>query len=302
MGDQDKQEENVQIDEDRASLYEKYAKEGDSFNKATVVEEGLPADPTDKKDEGETPPVKKESAPPAPEKSEGKGEPEKEPEKKVALSALHEERSRRKMLSEQVKILEDEKKSLVESVRQYGQRLESLEKKKIQEDPIDDVEAVIKSQKEEIATLNKRLGDVESRWVSKEKTEEITQAKAKEQELLKQVEEVDLALSKEGFPGFKDLASEVAREVMVKVQEDESNKAVFANPDGWKKLYKEKVYPRIKTAIIANDKNSKKEELKIKANLIDNPGGAPKSKEPDEKEDDESSYESYMKMRQKNLA
>ena len=98
--------------------------------------------------------------------------------------------------------------------------MDLLEKKKIQEEPIDDVEGVIKVQKEEIAGLRKRLDGIESHQLTKAKVEEMNQAKAKEQELMRQVEEADLALSKDGFPGFKNLASEVAREVLAKIQED----------------------------------------------------------------------------------
>lgn len=291
-------EDNATMDDARAALYAQF--EGKASEPPVIEENPVeppnpkPDAPADIKEPTGPVPDKKEDAPPA-----AKGDSEKEPEeKKVALSALHEERSKRKMLAEQLKLKEEKERAYLDQIREYGIRLESLEKKKIQEEPIDDIEAALKVQKEENLRLQKRIDAVESHQATKAKMEAMEIARSKEQELLKQVEEVDQALSAEGFPGFKNLSSEVAREVMAKIQEDDTNRAVYANPDGWKKLYKDVVYPRVKASIVTSDKISKKEELKSRANLIDKPGGAPVSKKADE-EDEDTSYESYMKMRQK---
>jgi hypothetical protein len=95
------------------------------------------------------------------------------------------------------------------------------------------------------------------------------------------VKQTDSELTKEGFEGFDDFVPQI-----IKAMNDEEIPMDERNPDTWKRVYKEIVYPNYigKYKVVSKEsKKAEKETLKKEASFIMDPG----KKEATKKEDNE---------------
>ena len=146
--------------------------------------------------------------------------------KTVRLEALHEEREKRKAISARNRELEGRIKELEKQV---------LPAPKV---AVTDDDEFLTPEEIRIAALEKKLNALESKEIEKE-------SHVEKETFNKTLSDVDKALSDEGFPGFMFLSGRVGDELTKLVNEDPDN-AYLNAPDGWKKIYREKVFPTVR--------------------------------------------------------
>ena len=264
--------------EDRESIYENAERfnrgepEMSSTSEVTTDEINKVIDEVEKEETPEALPVETqteipaeeivEKAQPAEEVVEPEAEPEKQPgyvpeavavkpeeEKTVPLGALHEERNKRKDLQRRLEAAEAAKKEDSE----YEQ--------------------------DEYTQLRNRLDVLESQ---NKRNHEI-QTADKEAKLIQQVSD---ELEKEGFPWFKELGADKLRYAFDSmIDEDPAYVKSHKNPKGWKKWYKERIYPSLKKVMDKAKQSEsmlKKIEAKKNSQLVTTPGlkEAPKAESP----------------------
>ena len=274
--------EDTSLDSDsgeRDALYTKY-EEGYNAETDTSTETGETEEKTD-----ETPSEREESATSTEkevtteEKTEAKVDGEGERDKTVPLSALHEEREKRKALSSKVSELESQ---LYDVLQDYKTRFDQTQKEEIEE--LDD-----------IGKLQKELGDLK-KWKSTTEQKGMQADIAKKRTNLdQQVVSTDATLEKEGYPGFSLAINAVTQELQKRVLADPEN-AALDKPEGWKIIYKETIYPILEGKFIKRDKEKltgEKTELKKDA-LLSGPGV---KAEVANKKEEEWTYDDYLQMR-----
>lgn len=268
------------LGEERDKLYQAYAES----QKAEVppVEEPKP--------EAEQPPVEAEKPveQPPQEAPEEKKE-EKPPEEKyVPKQALDEERAKRKKLR-------DDKEALEAELRAYREKLNPPK----DPEPILDYDAEIHNLKREIETFKK----MEARREQQAQEEAARQQREKTESMVRQAG-VDLA--NEGFPGFGYMTSKITDELLKIAENDPEEAAILDNPTGWKKIYKERVYPEFKKEMENASRKitlDAKTSLKRDATMAPSSGKAPASKEEDDpnKWDEKKKMQKYLEMREKGI-
>lgn len=212
---------------------------------------------------------------------------EKKPDvEMVPHQALHEEREKHKST----------KAELAQAREQLGTVLQDV--KKLMDDkkpeftePIDDYEKELIRQRQEIAALK---ADQEKRSISEKADQENRQA----QEMQKRLSDADTSLESDGFPGFRDFVPLVTAELQRLVALDSAN-SHLDTPEGWKKIYKESIYPKVAKLSAEKKKDEKfdeKRKLKERANLAGSPGSAPSE---EETKDEGWTYEDYIAQRRK---
>ena len=280
------------VNNERMAMYERAAKEMGQSEEPP--KQDPPADDKKIDDKPATPPAD-QSAGAELDTSEGKKPDE---QKYVPLPALKEEREKRKELAAEMKELKRQQELLMEDNRKLMEVLSAGSKHEETpdySDPDDIVKEVISLRKkveDQAKTINEFKGSYDAGETRK--VAESYEAMAK-----KAADE----LSAEGYPGFLDITEAVAKDLKAEFEETE-DKAVFT-PDGWKRVYKEKTYPRIFGTVVQTavekakaDKIREKEELKEKAKLSGTPGSPSKEEAPpDAPKSDEDRYKQYMAMR-----
>ncbi len=263
-------------DKDEMSLYDQDPPE----EEAEASPEEEEADTSTETDEAELPSEEEEVA---------KEEVEEE-ENTVPLAALHEEREKRKALSRD---LEDLKTKFRDLFDDY---------KKLSEEP-----AVIppsydgeEEQDPRFVALEKEVAQLKADRNKLASENKVTSQAKAAKKFDDQVSNADSDLEKNGYPGFKFSIATVDKILGEMVKDDPENR-IYNNPEGWKKIYMEKVFPDIQAKFTTLDKtqiDEHKKALKKKAGLVGNPGkkGAPPKKD-DEKSETEL-YEEYLSMRQ----
>ncbi|MCR4286873.1 MAG: hypothetical protein NUW09_02540 [Deltaproteobacteria bacterium] len=201
--------------------------------------------------------------------------------KTVRLEALHEEREKRKAVTAANKKLEE--------------RIKELEAKVNQNQALDGYEAgneFLTPEEIRIATLEREINAIKSKETEKE-------SRAEKETFNKTLSDVDKALSDEGFPGFMFLSGRVGDELTKLVNEDPDN-AYLNAPDGWKKIYREKVFPAVRGIFSDMAKKSVmdgKTAAKTNVALAGSHGQAPPA--PKKANDNGWSFEQYLEHRMK---
>lgn len=201
-------------------------------------------------------------------------------EKTVPLSALHEEREKRKSLSSKVAQLETQLKDILQD---YKQRFESTQQPESEEEPT------------ETEQLRKEINDLKQWKTDRDEKSRRDDATAKITHTNRQVINTDIKLEKEGYPGFQFAVNAVTAELQKLVAEDPENK-YLDQPSGWEKVYKEKIFPTLKAKFNKQDKTElfdKKKELKSQAKLTT--GGI--KPEATEKKEESWTFDDYLQMR-----
>lgn len=223
------------------------------------------------------------------EEEEVAGEEVKEDENTVPLAALHEEREKRKALSRDLEDLKTKFRDLFDDYKKLSEE-PATPPSPYDEGEVDPRFAALEKQVAELRADRNKLAS---------ENKATSQAKAAKK-FDDQVSEADSALEKDGYPGFKFSVATVDKILGEMVKDDPENR-IYNNPDGWKKIYIERVFPDIQAKFTTLDKsqiNEHKKTLKKKAGLVGNPGkkGAPPKK--DEEKSETELYEEYLSMRQ----
>lgn len=281
----------------RDALYEQY-------QKANNPEPEKKVEPEPKKEEAAPEPEKKEppaepepKIPDTPETPAKKEPTEPEPKKDVPHALFHEEREKRKALAARLKEVEDREKAYLDDLQKFKTETENLRKKPpLPEGPLDDVDGFVKKQAEKISELETEISKIKNIETNRSTVEEKRKQDDFSRKIQEDVAKTNVSLEAEGFPGFEMFKDQVGQEVLKLIAEDPLNKDVYANPDGWKRLYKERVYPSIKS-VFTKDKKGEKEKLKEKA-ALEAPSGAD-AQEKKSKEGSDWTKEDYFAWRQK---
>ena len=215
---------------------------------------------------------------------------EAEDDRTVSIAALHEERERRKESQAEIATLKEQQAVLLKDLNERDE----IEKMSGQTGDERDAELVrLKRQVEELTNKDSERDEVSQAEAANE-----SRRKLKEN-----IASTDKSLADEGFPGFAFAQAVVAGEINALVEQDPDNKFMLNDPASWKRVYKEKVYPGMKSAFTSKEraeKNAEKEALKDEAALAGNAGKAdvpaPKAKEK------EHTYADYVKNRKSGSA
>lgn len=277
--------------EDRTKLYA----EADKVNYPESVSPPAEEKVKEPEQKSEQPPVETEKKvlEPEPKKEEvaevKKEEPKKEDKKEkfVPYDALHAERMKRKAETDRAKAAEDRAKALEETLAKIKQT---------------------EPEPEFITDSDRKLYEMEVKLKAIEMLEQNRhqrEAEQKQRDLMGQlttnIDRTDKDLSEEGYPGFGEAIGSVQKKLQQMATEiGEEDALLLDNPAGWKKIYKEEIYPvmfeKFKTAIQKQSVDGKI-ELKKQAGLVSSPGKAePKPKSDDDKSEDEIRAD-YLAMR-----
>lgn len=248
-------------------------------------------------------PEKEPVSPPEP-KEEAKKEdvsvqqveqPPKSPsEKTVPLAALHSEREKRKEAQAKIRELEEQNKSLEDRVTSLSEDMSKFLESKADE-PADDIEKLVKDLKSTVSAQAKEIENLKLDGTKRDAVTMQEQQKAQAERVQADFAKADKVSAEAGFPGMAQFKPQIVAELQRLVKEDPDNELVYDNPDGWSKIYRETIYPKV-TGIFAQKKSSDKEAAKAAADIPVGSQGGP-SAPPPKKEDGGPSW--YIKMRQK---
>lgn len=302
----------VGMSEERKSLYREYTEGVDSGEitpppegeekvpgseiSDTPPEEGATETSSDNEEQERKP---EEELEPKGEETTEEESPETKKEDKhtmVPHAALHEERQEHKetkaKLNKAVELIEQTQKQLT-MLMEENKKLRSDEQPEKKDDgPIDDIEKYVRDLKDEVQQVK-----LENKKLREERVEELTsQSESKRQAIVNSVAE---DLKGDGYPGFEEFLGKVAEHIEMTARGNPTKMAAMDNPEGWKKVYKESVFPKVASifGVKAKEvKRSEKEELKGKANLVGKGGQPPVKKEDEPKKPWD--LGDYYKMRQ----
>jgi hypothetical protein len=156
--------------------------------------------------------------------------------------------------------------------------------------------------------VKKELDDLKKVKKKQEEKEQESAAKKAKVILQENIEKVSSELEKEGFPGFDSFGLGIVKQKMFeKLQEVGAEKiSEYDNPEGWKKVYKEEIWPDLSkrfniTPVDVEKKNADKKEKKKQARIPNKPNN-PIPKEDEKKEPtQEEAFADYMKRRKAQL-
>lgn len=245
--------------------------------------------------EGKEEPQPEETPEPETKKEEVK-EVTKTEDKTVPLGALHEERQKRKELQAEVVELKQQVKNML---------TERKGKEEYEEEYIEDYDAELIKLKKQNQTLKAEVDSIKAKDTQSE-------VEKKQTAFLNKVNKVHEELQLEGFDGFEKCTPMIRQYIhSLIMQEPDSQEYIEGRklldvdtPEGWKKIYKEEIYPSIKEII--NQKKTEelideRIERKKKAALSGSSGGKPVQKKKEDINDlsPEEMKKRYIQMRQK---
>lgn len=243
-----------------------------------------------------------EDTEPAPEDAEGEDEdpaPEKDEEKTVPLGALHEEREKRKGLSKEVIELKDQVKTLIEDNRKFMEQPAKSEtetadfSKLLEEGNLEDAMLALHKENQ---SLRQGQSDLKANDSKRTEHDLVAEQAIQHENFNTQVASIASDLEKEGYPGFDMFVDKMNVELDSMIAEDPDNVSLD-NEAGYKRIYKEKVFPKVKAVFagqVKDDAFAKKKALKEKANLGKGSGKPGKG---EKKDDDTWTFDDYTKMR-----
>jgi hypothetical protein len=128
---------------------------------------------------------------------------------------------------------------------------------------------------EGLKRVNARLAAIEEQNRKAQQDRETRTQQDNQRAYQQNLSATDDELKRAGYPGFKTCLARVYEKLQAKVAEDEGNKHLD-NPKGWKKIYKEEVWPEFKQ-LLDEQRLMEKTRDKEDANLISSPGLKTKS-------------------------
>ena len=274
----------VPFGEDRSALYAQALVDG-----SEPLEEERKAEVTTDA-ETETQEEKFNAEPPVTEEAEEVKEVKEE--KTVPYGALKEERDKRKAAQKQIDELQDRLQNVLSDFQNYVKKDNQQ-----QEEPavIDDYDKEIIELKKVVQRQTDELKALRGNFQSE-------QQKMAKAEFDKRLDAVDSELLKEGYPGFNQFIGHVKQALSQIAEEDMDEAKSLDNPEGWKRIYKERVFNNLSTIFTTKqlaDKRSDKESAKKEAqSVVTNPGKGL----PEKEKSSEWSYDDYVKLRSKGFA
>ena len=267
---------------ERDKIYAKYNE--DTYEAGSENEEEKPVKETEKKEEA---------------KKEEKKDKTKTEDKTVPLGALHEERQKRK--ESQAKVVE-----LEQQVKELMQEIKSKPKEETEE-YIEDYDAELAKLKKDNESLKAKVDGIEAKGSQSE-------AEKAQAAFLVKIDSVDKELKEEGFDGFESCTPMLRQHIHALIMKEPDPKEYLEGrklldvdtPEGWKKIYKEEIYPSIEKIITqkkTEDIIDERIARKKKAALSGNSGGRPvqtKKKDDVSELSQKEMHERYMKMRHGN--
>jgi hypothetical protein len=199
-------------------------------------------------------------------------------------AATYEERMKRKAETDARKRAEDRVTALEAKIKQFETQEPSAE---------------ITDYDKELMDLKRRqraIEELEQERVERERQEATVKVSNK---IATDIDQAHKDLVTDGYPGFKHAIGSVTRELQRLVAEDDSN-IHLDSPSGWKKIYKEVIYPELKAEFESVSKQNEldaKRNLKQSANLASSSGKAPVKSKSDEPLSPEEEREKYFRMR-----
>lgn len=273
---------------ERESIYKAYNEaQPEGITEPTADTEAKTEEaPSGSVDEGEklTPAIEPDS----------KGDEEK-PKKMVPYDALHEERERRKTLQGEVETLRSQIEKMSSPAKEEPVMAEGFDAT----GEVIDFDAAIKSMRKINLELKNDLETVKGKSNAIEDTFQAARVKEAKGRFEQRLTDTSTSLVEEGYPGFKEFLPLVKEEVYNLIAENPDNEILMDNEAGWMKIYKEKVFPKIRASVgdqLRKETIDKKMELKGKANLVSTPG---KVQPKESAKTEEWTKNDYMKMRQR---
>ena len=149
-----------------------------------------------------------------------------------------------------------------------------------------------------VSRLERKLADLEQLARKYEASSQRATAQEKQKQLEKQLKAVDSDLLNEGYPGFELAALKVYQKVeAMSIEEPFKN---WNTPDGWKKIYKEYVYPEIAPLFIKKSEEKDREDKKQKKKNAQLAGDSKRlSDGMKDDSEEEYTYTDYIKDRRK---
>ncbi len=142
---------------------------------------------------------------------------------------------------------------------------------------------------DEVGRLQKEVDDLK-RWKSGTEQRGIQADIARKRTTLnQQIKKTDAELEKAGYTGFSLSIDATTQELQKRVSNDPEN-AALDRPDGWKRVFKESIYPALEGKFVKRDKGGTQIEME------DEPKDRPEEKETGEGE--EWTEQDYIEMRQ----
>lgn len=268
-------------DPDRAELYKRYlASEGQDEVTEEIKEmtaesaendgEEIPAEHAEIETAPVTEDVKMESTEQEAEVETQEAEPVKpavaKEDKTVPLQALHEERERRKQLAKELREMK-ERQALYE--RQMQAYYQTQSQPQVDESELSDYDKALLALNRQNQQLAQQQEAIARAIEADRQTREL-------QAISQNIQHTSIELEKEGFPHFYEMQDMVVSELKRLYADDPENIYEFPdNPMGWKKAYKEVVYPklqRIGGGMARSESFDAKKALKSKAQLAGSTG------------------------------
>ena len=244
----------MSIDE-RTALYDSYNATQTAQPAEEKVEEVKPDTSTGKIEETAKEAGKKEGT-----DGEKELEVSVETKKKGDLeTALREERAKRR----QIKV--DYESKLAEKESQLNELLQTM---KSYITPTKEEEVVVGDYEEEIKRLKMEIQDIKTWKTSTDETTKNLEKEKNYKELMGRVEKVGKELDDEGHPGFPRFISLVTDELS---KLPDNLRKEMDNEEGWKEIYKNTVFPSIKSifqSVTKDEKFKVKDEKKTKAQML----------------------------------
>lgn len=300
-------------DSERDSLYKSY-EESQSIEEfkpedteASPEEEDVEAEAESEDTSGDdTDYVPEETEGDADDDDEAEDKEEEEKQKTVPYDAFHQERERRKDLQKTVADLEDKVKMLLQDNKVLMERGKKPDESESGLSDVSELEKLVddgeygdalKQALKTITGLQDTIKGLENNDRQRIEAREADEATRKAEEAEKRIQKLHSDLEKEGFPGFDPLVEHVNAELRAMIKEDPDNISLN-NDEGFKKIYKEKVFPKFRKMFVGKDREDTmqgKRERKKNANLGGG-GNAPKGSAKKDNDDDWGMND-YMDMR-----
>ena len=278
MAEEKKQPEKFE-DTARAELYNTYNKENNP--EPEVKEEPKVEEPKSEQTPVE-PEVKEEPKPEV--KEEPKVEAKKD--KFVPYDALHAERMKRKAEADRANEESRRRKEL------------ELELARLKQQPEPEFLTDADRKLYEMEVKLRAIENIEQQRMEREAKEK---EEAMKNDLKSRVDRASNELDKEGYPGLEDYIGVVHQKLRQMVADGYEEEAIaLDNPTGWKKIYREEVFPekaaKFREAFKKQTVESKV-ELKKQAGLVSSPGKSEPKPKSDEDKSPEEMRDEYMAMR-----
>lgn len=192
----------------------------------------------------------------------------------VEAGSLHEERERRKDLSRKVREMETREVDYLKDLKNLAVEVEKLKNNRSPDEDADDNWST--PEQREIATLKREIADLKKSDKTRSQKEAEAVQVTKQRELHKIYTTVDKELEADGFPGFYFMRMAVGDELAKIFDDDPDSIEEYDNPEGWKKIYKEKIFPTVSSKFIKKQQRElveTKQQRKVKGNLVSSHGG-----------------------------